>query len=115
MKHTYSINPERWATSERLFYRNRDVVVISAGLEGEANAEQVLNTVLAGHGLTLAQAPTILWSTPTEHSVAGTPLLRRLFLDETNLEWGRNLAFTDAPEIHEAASRCNAELKAAAE
>ncbi|QMV00848.1 hypothetical protein GHV40_04800 [Devosia sp. D6-9] len=113
MRHTYSTDPERWATSVHLFYSDCDVVVISAGLEGEANAEQILNAVLTGHGLTLAQQPVVLWSTPAEFSVTGTALLRRLFFDDVNLEWGPDLAFTDAPEIHVAATRCNAELQAA--
>jgi hypothetical protein len=109
MKNTYSDNPNRCVTSLYL-YRDSDVVVISAGLDGEAHAEQILNTVLAAHGLTLAQQPLVLWSTPAEFSVTGTPLLRRLFLDGTSLEWGPDLEFTDAPEIHGAATLCNAEL-----
>ena len=111
MKHTYSTNPELCACSVHLFYRDSDIVVISAGLEGEVHAEQILAAALTGHGLTLAQAPVVIWSTPAASSVNGAPLLRRLFLDEVNLEWGPDVAFTDAPEIHAAAARCNADLE----
>lgn len=111
MKHTYSTNPKLCAISELINYGGH-VIVISAGIQGEINAETILNAALAGHGLALSDNPVVIWSTPAEMSNTGKPLLRRLFVDGVTFEWGPDVVFTDAPEIHQAAERCNVELLA---
>lgn len=91
--------------------QGKQVVVIAAGIDGEANAERVVQVVLEQHGVIVRGDDVVLfWSTPSAFSVTGSPLLRRLFVAEDAFEWGPPLQITDTPEVHESAARCNAEL-----
>lgn len=99
------------AASACLPTQGKQVVVVAAGTNGEANAERIVSVVLEQHGMVARGDDVVLfWSTPSAFSVTGSPLLRRLFLAENAMEWGPPLKITDAPEVQESAARCNAEL-----
>lgn len=104
--------PEVVIATERVDVNGSKALIIAAGVLGEVNAERILEIALNQQDIASADGVTIFWSTPDFASVTGKSLLRRLFTDQSTLEWGPDLALVDAPQVHAAAERCNAEVEA---
>jgi len=102
------------AASEVIDLDSSTAIVIASSVNGEGNAELITAAAREQHSIASTDEVIVFWSTPAFASVTDKALLRRLFTHGSSLEWGPDLLLTDAPQVHAAAERCNAEVEAAA-